>query len=353
MNRFLHPLAASCLALLLTACAGGQVRAQADAASSMVGAPAAAMAGADAPVALAEPSADAATPPAAMAAAADADAAPQADRAKLEQARPTQAEYDFAALYGNGEPYDPVADARLPDPAQLSIAYDPWEPFNRRMHAFNEVVDRRIALPLARAYVAAVPRPIRQGVGNMFVNLGQPVSALNALLQGQPTHAAAALARFLINITAGIGGLFDPATHIGLPLRSEDFGQTLGVWGWERSRYLELPLFGPRTLRDVFGMAGDAPLAPLQYVQHDPTRVVLQSMQLVDIRTNLMSVDSMREGAADGYALMRDAWIQRRNYQIHGDRRSNRDETLPDYLREDDLPMVPLDAIPVHLPGNP
>jgi phospholipid-binding lipoprotein MlaA len=261
---------------------------------------------------------------------------------------PTQAEQDYDAIYGQG--YNPVADSSLPAPAQLPATYDPWEKLNRKVHGFNNVVDRHIARPLAHAYVAVVPRPVRLGVGNFFSNLGQPISAFNALLQGKPKQAAQALGRFALNSTLGWGGLFDPASNVNLPHHSEDFGQTLGVWGWKRSRYVELPLFGPRTVRDVFGMVGDAPLAPIRTLQDDKARVFLQGLQLVDVRTQLMAVDSMRVGAADDYALVRDAWTQRRNYQIFGDRtqQGTRDADLPDYLQEDqDNPIVPADAMPV------
>ena len=171
-----------------------------------------------------------------------------------------------------------------------------------------------------------VPRPVRLGVGNFFSNLGQPVSALNALLQGRPGHAGQSLGRFLVNATLGIGGLFDPATAMNIPNRSEDFGQTLGVWGWKTSRYVELPLFGPRTLRDAFGLVGDAPLSPIRQVEDDQARYFLQGLQLVDLRTQLFAVDAMREGAADEYALVRDAWMQRRNHQIQSDRRCDNGE---------------------------
>lgn len=257
---------------------------------------------------------------------------------------PTTAERDYQALYGNQD--EQIVD--LPTPAELPTSYDPWEGFNRRMHRFNDVVDRRIAKPLAKAYVATVPRPVRLGVSNFFSNLGQPVSALNSLLQGKPKQAAQAFGRFALNSTLGLAGIFDPATDAKLPHRSEDFGQTLGVWGWKRSRYVELPLFGPRTVRDVFGMVGDAPLAPIRGIEEDKARVFLQGLQLVDVRTQLLSVDSMREGATDDYALLRDAWLQRRNYQIFGDRQLEGDDNLPDYLREEDEnPTVPADAMPV------
>lgn len=279
-------------------------------------------------------------------------AAPDAERdgdATREDPR-TQAERDFDALYG--APYDPVADPTLPAPAALPSSYDPWEPFNRRMHAFNNAVDRNVATPLARAYVAAVPRPVRLGVGNFFNNLGQPVSAINALLQGKPAQAGASLGRFLVNATLGVGGLFDPATRFNIPNRSEDFGQTLGVWGWKTSRYVELPLFGPRTVRDTFGLVGDAPLSPMQQVDDSGTRFFLQGLQLVDLRTQLFALDSLREGATDEYALFRDSWLQRRNYQIFGDRLGDGDESLPDYLLDDEVdPTVPVDVMPI-VPGG-
>lgn len=258
---------------------------------------------------------------------------------------PTEAERDYEALYGPG--YDPVADPTLPAPASIAGAYDPWERYNRQVHRFNNAVDRNVALPLARMYMRVVPRPVRLGVSNFFSNLNQPVSAVNALLQGKPRHAAESLGRFALNSTLGIGGIFDPASDAKMAHRSEDFGQTLGVWGWERSRYLELPLFGPRTVRDSLGIFGDAPLSPLRQVGDDAVRFPLQGLQLVDVRAQLMSTDSLREGAEDDYALVRDAWSQRRNYQIFGDRLNKQDEGLPEYLLDDSTPEVPAGAMPV------
>lgn len=265
---------------------------------------------------------------------------------------PTQEELDYQALYGDQD-YNPVADPSLPDPVEMPASYDPWEKLNRKVHAFNNLIDRRIATPLARAYVAVVPRPVRLGVSNFFLNLGQPVNALNALLQGRPADAGESLGRFLVNSTLGLGGILDPATDAKLPYHNEDFGQTLGTWGWKRSRYVELPLFGPRTVRDVFGLVADAPMSPIRQVANDPTRVFLQGLQLVDVRTQLFAVDSMRVGATDDYALVRDAWLQRRKYQIFGDTVNvQEDDSLPEYLREDIAnPTVPADAVPV-LPAN-
>jgi phospholipid-binding lipoprotein MlaA len=282
--------------------------------------------------------ADPANPPATET---DADAATQAD-----------AEQAFNEIYGP-QGYNPVADPTLPDAAVMPGTYDPWEGYNRRMHRFNNAIDRGVAKPLARGYVKVVPRPVRLGVSNFFNNLGQPLTMVNSLLQGKGKQAGQAFGRFLLNSTFGIAGIFDPATRAQLPQKSEDFGQTLGVWGWKRSRYVELPLFGPRTVRDVFGMAGDSPLSPLRGVEADRVRIPLQGLQLVDMRSQLLSTDSLREGAEDDYTLVRDAWSQRRDYQIFGDRRVDDGSELPDYLREDeDDSTVPVDAMPVLVPGN-
>ncbi len=269
----------------------------------------------------------------------------------------TSAEDDYAAIYGDGADEDAIADASLPQPVGSPAVYDPWEKFNRKVHGFNNVVDRAVARPLARAYTNVVPRPVRLGVSNFFDNLGQPIAALNHLLQGRPKYAGQAFARFLLNSTLGIGGIFDPASDAKLPRRSEDFGQTLGVWGWKKSRYLELPFFGPRTVRDTLGMAGDAPLGVVRQIENDRTRIFLQGLSLVDVRAQLLSVDSLREGAVDDYTLVRDSWMQRRAYMIESNtRQQQQDESLPDYFNEEDPdPTVPVDSMPmpdIPTPGN-
>jgi phospholipid-binding lipoprotein MlaA len=295
---------------------------------------------------------DAFLPPATQAEAVATDDAPVAGVVDSVGAAPatTDAEDDYSAIYG--DEYNPVADPTLPPGVELPVSYDPWEKYNRKMHALNNAVDEAVAKPLAQGYVKVVPRPVRLGVSNFFSNLGQPVSALNALLQGKPKQAGQAMGRFLMNSTLGIGGIFDPASDAKLPRKSEDFGQTLGVWGWKSSRYVELPLFGPRTVRDVVGLVGDAPLAPLQQVDYDALRILLQGTQLVDVRADLLAVDSLREGAVDEYSLFRDSWLQRRNYQIsEGGKRSKDDENLPDYLlEEENNPTVPIDAMPMVIP---
>ncbi len=317
---------------LLAACAGKPAR---DAAPvSTVVEPPAASAAAEAATADSPAVADAAGGAVAAADAGQVETAPPAD---ADGTAPTAAEDDFAALYGGPAPN---AEANASTPA-ATPTYDPWEKYNRRVHSFNMAVDRGIARPLATAYTNVVPRFARTGVTNFFSNLRSPLTMVNQLLQGHADDAWDTLGRFLMNSTFGIGGLFDPASKAMVPKRSEDFGQTLGTWGWRRSRYVELPFFGPRTVRDVFGLAGDIPLSPVRQIEMDKVRIGLQGLQLVDMRAQLMAVDSLRDSAVDEYSLTRDAWLQRRSYQIEKDLRHDRGD------QDDDQPTIPVDAMPM------
>nr|WP_164083128.1 VacJ family lipoprotein [Stenotrophomonas pavanii] len=322
------------LATALTACAGKPARSDAPVASTVV----AASTVAEAPVATADtggadatPVAAEATPPAPSAPSPAASAhGAETSAAKTATATAAGGDDDFDALYGGTGTTSSAA------------AYDPWEPFNRKVHTFNNAVDRGVARPLATAYTHVVPRFARTGISNFFSNLRAPVTITNQLLQGRGADAWDSLGRFLMNSTLGIGGLFDPASKAMVPRRNEDFGQTLGAWGWRRSRYVELPFFGPRTVRDVFGLAGDIPLSPIRRVEEDKIRIGLQGLQLVDTRAQLLAIDDLRDTAVDEYALVRDAWMQRRNYQIENDLRSKRDRG-----HDDANSPIPVDAMPM------
>ncbi|MNM35117.1 putative phospholipid-binding lipoprotein MlaA precursor [compost metagenome] len=317
------------LIALLAACAGKPTRDTAPPATTVVtpadttATPDAAQAAADVPAATADASSDAVVQ------------ASNGDASSTDVA-PTAAEDDFAALYGG-----PVSSANGDADAGAPPAYDPWEKYNRGVHRFNNAVDRGVARPLATAYTRAVPQFARTGVTNFFSNLRSPLTMVNQLLQGHADDAWDTLGRFLMNSTFGIGGLFDPASKAMVPKRSEDFGQTLGTWGWRQSRYVELPFFGPRTVRDVLGLAGDMPLSPVRTIEMDKVRIGLQGLQLVDVRAQLLSIDSLRDSAVDEYSLTRDAWLQRRSYQIEKDLRR-------DGKHDDDDPSpIPVDAMPM------
>lgn len=210
---------------------------------------------------------------------------------------------------------DVLADAEPSDP-QAPVD-DPWEGFNRHVHGFNNTADQLVFRPLAVGYDTVAPAPVKAGVSRFFANLGMPATAVNQALQGRPRHAAQSLGRFAVNFTVGIGGVFDPATHFGVPQHSpQDFGQTLATWGWSESRYLVLPLFGPRTLRDTVAIVGDQPLSPLGQVQSRVAAAGLQMMEVVDGRARMLPLDKFRRDAFDDYLLVRDAWAQRRKQQI-------------------------------------
>lgn len=219
---------------------------------------------------------------------------------------------------------DVLADVEPADP-QAPVD-DPWEGFNRHVHGFNNTADQLVFRPLAVGYDTVAPAPVKAGVSRFFANLGMPATAVNQALQGRPRHAAQSLGRFAVNFTVGIGGVFDPATHFGVPQHApQDFGQTLATWGWSESRYLVLPLFGPRTLRDTVAIVGDQPLSPLGQVQSSVAAAGLQMMEVVDGRARMLPLDKFRRDAFDDYLLVRDAWAQRRKRQIQQDAHNSQD----------------------------
>lgn len=211
-------------------------------------------------------------------------------------------------------------------PGAQTHVRDPWEGFNRRVHSFNNTADNLVLRPLAVGYKKVAPEPIRAGVSRFFDNLRMPRTAVNEVLQGRPGDAVQSLGRFTVNTTIGIVGVFDPASRFGMPHRDgEDFGQTLATWGWRDSRYLVLPLLGPRTLRDAAGILGDQQLSPIAHIRDNGTASALQMLEIVDMRTLMLPIDEFRGNALDDYTFVRDAWTQRRNSQIQKDRRSSLD----------------------------
>ncbi|MGP5308351.1 MlaA family lipoprotein [Vreelandella alkaliphila] len=191
---------------------------------------------------------------------------------------------------------------------------DPWEGFNRRVFAFNDVLDRYTLKPIAKGYQTVTPDPVQTGVGNFFANLSDVRTALNSLLQGKPANAGLATSRFLINSTVGIGGLLDYATLMEINADKEDFGQTLAVWGWDDSRYLVLPLLGPRTLRDTTGLPFDIAAHPLTYMDDHTLRAGLTALDIIHIRAGLLDQEDLISG--DRYSFVRDAFLQRRQFEI-------------------------------------
>lgn len=199
--------------------------------------------------------------------------------------------------------------------AAESQEVDPWEGFNRAMFSFNEGLDRAVVKPVTQGYRFIMPDFAEQGVHNFFENIGDVKTFFNNVLQGKPKEASEDLGRVIVNTTIGIGGLFDVASAFGIPKHDEDFGQTLGAWGVESGPYLVLPLFGPSSLRDGVGRIPDMMVDPIQQVSDDDTRLGLQVLRVIDTRSQLLEAEGVISG--DRYTFIRDAYLQRREYQVN------------------------------------
>lgn len=194
---------------------------------------------------------------------------------------------------------------------------DPLERYNRAVFRFNQVLDRSIARPIAVGYGKITPRPVRAGVSNFLSNLSYPVVMVNDLLQAKFARFGRDTARFVVNTTVGIGGLFDPATKWRLEPNDEDLGQTFGRWGMPPGAYLMLPILGPATVRDGIGQMGDYVVEPRTYVRDGTVQSGLSGLGLVDSRYGLLGADAEMNRAFDPYIFVRDAYLQRREYLVH------------------------------------
>jgi len=210
---------------------------------------------------------------------------------------------------------------------------DPWEGYNRKVFAFNNAMDK-VVRPIAVGYDKIMPDPFQRGVGNFFRNLDAPVTYVNQVLQGKFRQSISTFGRFLVNSTIGLLGFFDVATKMGIPFYDEDLGQTMAKWGYEDSRYLMIPFFGPSTFRDGTGRVVDSYYSPVGRVFHGSNRWGLWIFRGIDMRARYLDQDAELNDAYDPYVLMRDVWMQNREYQIY-----DGDPPMLDYdlYLEDDL----------------
>ena len=193
---------------------------------------------------------------------------------------------------------------------------DPWEGYNRKVYAFNEGMDK-VVRPIAVGYDKIMPDPLQRGVGNFFRNLDAPVTYVNLVLQGKFRESADTFGRFFINSTVGLLGFFDVASRLGIPFYNEDLGQTMATWGYDDSRYLMLPFFGPSTFRDGTGRLADSFYHPVGRAIHGYNRWGLLIFRGIDTRARYLEQDAELKSAYDPYVLMRDVWMQNRQYQIY------------------------------------
>jgi phospholipid-binding lipoprotein MlaA len=195
---------------------------------------------------------------------------------------------------------------------------DPLEPMNRKVFSFNEALDDAVLKPVATGYKSVTPQPVRTGITNFMGNLRDIWSAINLFLQGHPGDGATQIMRVSVNSTFGLAGFIDIATPMRLERQSEDFGQTLGVWGVKSGAYIVWPFLGPSTMRDSLSIPGDLYFSASTLFSSTPDIYAVSAFQLVHARSNLLDATNLLgDIALDKYAFVRDAYLQRRQNLIY------------------------------------
>lgn len=209
--------------------------------------------------------------------------------------------------------------AGAPSPQALA-ANDPYEPINRQVLALNQALDDVFFRRTVKHYLA-LPDGVRLGMHNLLRNLALPTVFINDVLQARPKRAGKTAARFVINSSLGLGGLFDPATGMGAPYHGEDFGQTLASWGVGEGPYMMLPLLGPGNPRDTVGLAVDTfILDPTDYIhfkQHLYWDAGRQYLNVLDLRSQSFdALEGIARSSVDYYAALRSLYRQARDNEI-------------------------------------
>ncbi len=202
---------------------------------------------------------------------------------------------------------------------------DPLEPVNRLVFNANDAIDTAILRPVAETYGAVVPQFVRDRIRAFIANLQEPRIFANNLLQLRINDAGFTFARFYVNSTLGLAGLFDVASEHGLPRQTGDFGETLYTWGVDSGPYLVLPLFGPSNVRDAFGLAVDLYTTPPAHLIAGSTgtwiTVGTYVVSGIDLRwRNIETLDQIKANALDYYAQFRSIARQHRDGQLRAAR---------------------------------
>lgn len=201
--------------------------------------------------------------------------------------------------------------------AQDSGPGDPLERANRVSHRFGLFLDKVVLGPIARAYVRVTPSPVRTGVTNFIDNLTYPNVILNDFLQGKVEQGFQDSARFVVNTTFGLFGFIDIASGMGLERHQEDFGQTLAVWGVKEIAYLDLPVFGPSSVRDITNVPVAWQTSLIALANASGLAVPVAVLGLVNTRANASGLIEFRDQIAiDSYVFTREAWRRRRSHLI-------------------------------------
>jgi phospholipid-binding lipoprotein MlaA len=197
--------------------------------------------------------------------------------------------------------------------------YDPFEGFNRRVYSFNYYFDKYLFLPVVKTYEFITPNYVEDRVSSFVDNVYEFNNFTNNLLQLKLKKTGITLARFVVNTTLGIAGLWDPATDLGLRRQTEDFGQTLGHYGVGNGPYIVLPIFGPSNLRDTTGLVTDtvafSVAGPPAWVDDDTTTLVFSGVAAVDKR-HRESFRYYRTGSPFEYEMIRMLYKSKREIEI-------------------------------------
>ncbi len=239
----------------------------------------------------------------------------------------------FAQIAGTGDVETTTAELEkaAADTTSGSEA-DPWEKFNRRSFKVYLFFDDYIIVPAAKTYRAVSTKKSRKGIRNFLSNAQGANIIFNDLMQGEFKRAGQTASRFVINTTIGFGGFGDPASNLGIPAHSEDFGQTLAVWGAPSGPFLFLPIFGPSTIRDGIGLGVDVAADPLLWMRSDPATYARFSrfgMMAISRREPVIEpLEDIRRTSLDYYASLRSFYLQARTREINNGQTNFED--LPD-----------------------
>ncbi len=234
----------------------------------------------------------------------------------------------------------PVSDTA--DYQAYELQNDPMEPTNRVFYSINDKLDRYAFKPLAQGYIKITTQGIRNHVGDFVTNIGEPGRLVYFAAGGKPRDAGTALVRFVVNSTVGIGGIFDPATHIGYPETDTDFGLTLAEWGVPAGPYLYLPAFGPSGARDAFSIPVAFFLTPMEAAPASTAMTAFgwseTALHLINTRAEYMEpIDQVEATALDPYATFRSLYRQSRASQLQLiDQRDT--PTVPDWFPQPPAP---------------
>ena len=204
---------------------------------------------------------------------------------------------------------------------------DPFEDLNRDIFIFNEKLDETLLKPAAIVYRKVTPQFARSGVTNFFNNLEEIDTTINQVLQGEIKYAFNDAGRFVINTTIGLFGLIDVASKMGLERHEEDFGQTLGVWGFNSGPYIMIPFLGPSNPRDLLSRPISSFLSGTFAMEDDDVKITLVGIDAIETRERLLDAETLIIG--DKYIFVKDAYVQSRAYEINNGS-SEDDEFLDD-----------------------